>query len=32
MPDHSIIATTYSELHNFRVGKNLIKAVERLDI
>ena len=28
MPHHCIIATTYSENHGFKVGKNLVRAVE----
>jgi hypothetical protein len=32
MPNHSIIATTFSDKHNFRVGTNLVKAVKGLKI
>ena len=32
MPNHSIIASTFSEKHNYRVGKNLLKAIQLLEI
>ena len=32
MPNYSIIATTFSDKHNFRVGNNLVKAVKNLNL
>ena len=32
MPNHSILATCFSEKHNFRVAKNLVDQVKSLKI